>query len=216
MRPFKHDRAPLRRTTSIPSSVETRVTVTYRCGHEGETTVRGDPARSRWLDVVRERECLDCVRKREGEADARAVADGKRVALEGSEAQVRWAIGLRQRRAVAWASALPSIIEACNQAGAARERVQALVTDVRAAVGSAMAGQEEWQFESDGETRSYTTREARWWIETRGDTDHDLLGTLCGVEGCTSDWAALVKLATHAVPAAAPAADPLADLGEAW
>ena len=30
MRPFKHDRAPLRRTTSIPSSVETRVTVTYR------------------------------------------------------------------------------------------------------------------------------------------------------------------------------------------
>jgi hypothetical protein len=214
MRPFKADGAPLRRTTSIPSGVETKVTVTYRCGHEGETTVRGDPAKSRWLDVVRERECLDCMRRREAEADARAVADGKRVALEGTDGQVRWAIGIRQRRAAAWASALPSIIEACNQAGAARERVQALVAEVRTAVGSAMTGKTAWEFDSDGTTVVLGSEHARWWIETRADSDHALLGAICGVEACQEDWGALVALATR--DESAPAADPLADLEEAW
>jgi hypothetical protein len=228
-------RAVFKRTAAIPSSVETRVKITHRCGHEGETVVRGDPARSRWLDIVRDRDCLDCVRKAEAEVDRRATAEGKRCELQGSEGQVRWAVGIRHKRALAWTAALSEIIEACNGAGVERTAVQRLVKEVRGVVSDVMLGRVTWEFQDgDDEPQSVGSDAARWWIDTRNDRPAALLGHLLGAGDCPDDWSAIVAYAKGQTDARGPSGghpdplprgrdgigspspaprDPLADLG---
>jgi hypothetical protein len=84
----------------------TQVEVTRTCGHVEMLEVRGDPARSAFLDNARLRVCGKCYRQSQTERDAAAVAEGKRCALEGSERQIAWAQSIRQKRAVEFGNAL--------------------------------------------------------------------------------------------------------------
>ena len=82
------------------------VEVTRACGHKEVIEVYGDPAKSQWLDSARLRDCKLCYSQKQQGADEQAVADGKRVALDGTEKQIAWAGTIRQRRAVEFGKAM--------------------------------------------------------------------------------------------------------------
>jgi hypothetical protein len=162
----------------------TVVEVTRACGHVEQLEVRGDPARSAYLDNARMRDCGRCYREKQTAADTDAVTQGKRCELEGSERQVAWAQGIRQKRAVEFGRMLNDATAwAKVQAGrgdplaveVVRERVRA----VQNAISGLFLGKAAWTLlDQDGNEALVASYQARWWIDTRELEVRDMLATL--------------------------------------
>lgn len=161
----------------------TQVEVTRTCGHVEMLEVRGDPARSAFLDNARLRVCGKCYRESQTERDAAAVAEGKRCALEGSERQIAWAQSIRQKRAVEFGNAL-------NDATAwAKGQIEkdAFTVEfgkkrtktVQQAIADLFSGKVTWVLlDQDGQEFAARSNTARWWIDTREIEPRDMIASL--------------------------------------
>ena len=162
----------------------TVVEVTRACGHVEQLEVRGDPARSAYLDNARMRDCGRCYREKQTAADTDAVTQGKRCELEGSERQVAWAQGIRQKRAVEFGRMLNDATAwAKVQAGRgdplAVEIVRDRVRAVQGAISGLFLGKAAWTLlDQDGNEALVASYQARWWIDTRELEVRDMLATL--------------------------------------
>lgn len=162
----------------------TVVEVTRACGHVEQLEVRGDPARSAYLDNARMRDCGRCYREKQTAADTDAITQGKRCALEGSDRQVAWAQGIRQKRAVEFGRMLNDATAwAKVQAGRgdplAVEVVRDRVRAVQGAISGLFLGKASWTLlDQDGNEALVASYQARWWIDTRELEVRDMLATL--------------------------------------
>lgn len=161
----------------------TQVEVERTCGHVEMLEVRGDPARSAFLDNARLRMCGACYREAQSEKDRLAVAEGKRCKLEGSERQVGWAQSIRQKRAVefgtvihestAWAKPMMATGAFTPEFAKARNKV------VLAAIGELFMGKVTWALlDQDGQEFAARSDAARWWIDTREISVRDMVASL--------------------------------------
>lgn len=161
----------------------TQVEVTRTCGHVEMLEVRGDPARSAFLDNARLRMCGACYREAQSEKDRLAVAEGKRCPLEGSERQVGWAQSIRQKRAVefgnvlhestAWAK--PMVETGAFTPEFAKKRTKV----VQQAIADLFSGKVTWTLlDQNGQEFAACSNTARWWIDTREIEPRDLVASL--------------------------------------
>lgn len=171
-------RIPVRSPGKAPT---TQVEVTRSCGHVEVLEVRGDPARSTYLDNARLRECGPCYRARQTATDDAAVKEGKRCILEGSDKQCAWAAGIRQRRAVEFGRMLNDAAAWAKTQGdaIAPEVMKARGNLVRSTITGLFLGNVTWALiNQDGYEDQVTSHAARWWIDTRELTVRDMVAAL--------------------------------------
>ena len=151
----------------------TQVEVERTCGHVEVLEVRGDPSRSAFLDNARMRDCSKCYRQKQTEADGQAVAEGKRCELDGSEKQVAWASGVRQRRAVEFGRAINDAAAWAKEAMAKGDALTLAVAKARTkvaqqAISDLFLGKVTWGLlDQDGNEVEVDSGRARFWIDTR-------------------------------------------------
>jgi hypothetical protein len=151
----------------------TQVEITRACGHVETLEVRGDPARSAYLDNARMRDCSKCYRQKQTEADGQAVAEGKRCELDGSEKQVAWASGVRQRRAVEFGRAINDAAAWAKEVMAKGDALTLAVAKARTkvaqqAISDLFLGKVTWGLlDQDGNEVEVDSGRARFWIDTR-------------------------------------------------
>ena len=176
------------------------VEVTRACGHKEVIEVYGDPAKSQWLDSARLRDCKLCYSQKQQGADEQAVADGKRVALDGTEKQVAWAGTIRQRRAVEFGKAMRDL-EALVVAGKVTpEAAKAGLGAFRAEIGNLFRGKVTWIMLDDrsGDEIEVESGSARFWIDTRALTGRDMAASMLPRKPWhatrdMSDWSAIFQ-----------------------
>jgi hypothetical protein len=161
----------------------TQVEVTRTCGHVEMLEVRGDPARSAFLDNARLRVCGKCYRESQTERDAAAVNEGKRCALEGSERQIAWAQSIRQKRAVEFGNALNDATAwakgQIEKGGFTVEFGKSRTKTVQAAISDLFMGKVTWVLlDQDGQEFAARSHSARWWIDTREIEPRDMIASL--------------------------------------
>lgn len=151
----------------------TQVEITRACGHVETLEVRGDPARSTFLDNARMRDCATCYRQKQTAADTQAIAEGKRCELDGSEKQVAWASGVRQRRAVEFGRAINDAAAWAKEVMAKGDSLTLAVAKARTkvvqqAISDLFLGKVTWQLlNQDGDEVEVDSGTARFWIDTR-------------------------------------------------
>ena len=151
----------------------TQVEITRACGHVETLEVRGDPARSAYLDNARMRDCGTCYRQKQTAADTQAIAEGKRCELDGSEKQVAWASGVRQRRAVEFGRAINDAAAWAKEVMAKGDSLTLAVAKARTkvvqqAISDLFLGKVTWQLlNQDGDEVEVDSGTARFWIDTR-------------------------------------------------
>lgn len=170
---------------SPPQQRVTSVEVERACGHVEVLEVRGDPTRSTYLDNARLRDCAPCYRAKQTAADEQAVVDGKRCTLDGTEKQIAWAQGVRQRRALDFGKALGEAVAwAKVQAGNAKSGItidfaKQRTTIVQGAIADLFKGGVTWALlNQDGDEIEVSSNSARWWIDTRELAVRDLIAAL--------------------------------------
>jgi hypothetical protein len=161
----------------------TQVEVTRTCGHVEMLEVRGDPAKSAFLDNARLRVCGKCYRESQTERDAAAVAEGKRCALEGSERQIAWAQSIRQKRAVEFGNALNDATAWAKgqiEKGAFTvEFGKKRTKTVQQAIADLFTGKVTWVLlDQEGQEFAARSNTARWWIDTREIEPRDMIASL--------------------------------------
>lgn len=162
----------------------TQVEITRACGHVETLEVRGDPARSAYLDNARMRDCSKCYRQKQTEADGQAVAEGKRCELDGSEKQVAWASGVRQRRAVEFGRAINDATAWAKEVMAKGDPLTLAVAKARTrvaqqAISDLFLGKVTWGLlDQDGNEVEVDSGRARFWIDTRELEARDFIAAM--------------------------------------
>lgn len=181
------------------------VLITRACGHD--ETIQAWSDTGAYIDRQRELECANCYRARTERADAEAVRAGKRQKLAGTDKQVSWAAGIRQRRAVAFGKLYEDVVASAQLAEKSRRYAQADieggVKEIRAAIEDIMQGRVEW----DGEDGVLRSDEARWWIETRRVTERVLLAGIVetrSIDEAGPGWSSLFVPVDPLVEPSAP------------
>jgi hypothetical protein len=143
--------------------------IVRRCGHE-ETVETPNEKDLGYLAFQESRDCLECYKLENSRLDIEAVAAGMRCELQGSEKQVSWSQGLRQKR---W-NELDATMHALSERGATyvhagditaaeQNETIGLMFDVCSAI-----------FEGTQSPTGHTER-AKWWIEQRDLSVADVL-----------------------------------------
>jgi hypothetical protein len=162
----------------------TEVEITRACGHAEFVEVRGDPTRSAYLDNARLRLCKTCYREAQTQRDTAAVNEGRRCALDGSERQISWAQGIRQRRAVEFGQALNDAkawAQAHIESGVfSNEFVRDRIRTAQTALALVFAGKVTWLFvDAGGHEFTSKSDQARWWIDTRELLAREVIAWVC-------------------------------------
>ena len=191
-RPYKFDRAQ----TSTP---QIDIEVRRACGHIETVKSFTKDTNTPWFASQEQRDCRECYTQKSTAVDDRAVAGGKRVALRGTDKQIDWAKALRQKRALSFATIWNDVIEqgkkVIDQKRYAQTDVDAGVEALRVAIMELMMGKTEW-YVDDKSDDTFTSADARWWIECRTMTDRQMLEVLCdtrdvGAMPDPKDWSGL-------------------------
>lgn len=191
-RPFKFDRV----VTAAPNiDIEIR----RACGHIEVIKSFTKDTNTPWFATQEQRDCRACYQGRTTDVDDRAVASGKRVELRGTGKQVAWAKTLRQKRAETFAKVWNVVQEQGKKSIAkntfTQADVDAGIEALKVAIMDLMMGKTEWFVDDIGDL-TYTSADARWWIDCRSMTDRQVLETLCetrdiGARRDPEDWTGL-------------------------